>query len=79
MIQKCRAAPSADKNVVVAKKAYESRPKCELDPYVPMSQVAAFAEEMKNAGADYQPMVYGRTMHGFTHETATGAGARRAL
>jgi dienelactone hydrolase len=43
-----------------------------LDPHVPMSQVTAFAEEMKNAGADYQLIVYGSAMHGFTHETATG-------
>jgi dienelactone hydrolase len=43
-----------------------------LDPFVPMSQVTAFAEEMKRAGADYQLVIYGRAMHGFTHETATG-------
>jgi dienelactone hydrolase len=43
-----------------------------LDPHVPMSQVTAFAEEMKHAGADYQLIVYGNAMHGFTHETATG-------
>jgi dienelactone hydrolase len=43
-----------------------------LDPFAPMSQVATFAEEMKNAGADYQLIVYGNAMHGFTHETATG-------
>jgi dienelactone hydrolase len=43
-----------------------------LDPHVPMSHVTAFAEEMKNAGADYQLIVYGNAMHGFTHETATG-------
>lgn len=43
-----------------------------LDPHVPMSQVTAFAEEMKNAGADYQLIVYGSAMHGFTHENATG-------
>jgi dienelactone hydrolase len=43
-----------------------------LDPHVPMSQVATFADEMKNAGADYQLIVYGSAMHGFTHETATG-------
>src|SRR5580765_4866956 len=43
-----------------------------LDPHAPMSQVATFAEEMKNAGADYQLIVYGNAMHGFTHETATG-------
>ena len=27
--------------------------------HVPMSQLTAFAEEMKNAGADYQLIVYG--------------------
>jgi dienelactone hydrolase len=43
-----------------------------LDPYAQMSQVPAFAEEMKHAGADYQLIVYGNAMHGFTHETATG-------
>lgn len=43
-----------------------------LDPHVPMSQVTTFAEEMKNAGADYQLIIYGRAMHGFTHETAMG-------
>jgi dienelactone hydrolase len=43
-----------------------------LDPHVPMSQVTAFAEEMNNAGADYEVIVYGNAMHGFTHETATG-------
>ena len=43
-----------------------------LDPHVPMSHVAAFAQEMHNAGADYQLIVYGNAMHGFTHETATG-------
>ena len=43
-----------------------------LDPHVPMTQVIAFAEEMKNAGTDYQLIVYGNAMHGFTHETATG-------
>jgi dienelactone hydrolase len=43
-----------------------------LDPYVPMSQVTAFVEEMKAAGADYQLIIYGSAMHGFTHETAAG-------
>ena len=43
-----------------------------LDPHVPISQVTGFAEEMNNAGADYQVIVYGKAMHGFTHETATG-------
>lgn len=43
-----------------------------LDPHVPMSQVTPFVDEMKAAGADYQLIVYGSAMHGFTHETATG-------
>ena len=43
-----------------------------LDPHVPMTQVTAFADEMKHAGADYQLIAYGNAMHGFTHETATG-------
>jgi dienelactone hydrolase len=43
-----------------------------LDPHVPLSQVTGFADEMKNAGADYQVIIYGNAMHGFTHETATG-------
>jgi len=39
-----------------------------LDPHVPMTQVSAFAEEMKEAGADWQLVIYGGAMHGFTHE-----------
>ena len=42
-----------------------------LDPHVPMTQVTTFTEEMKHAGVDYQLIVYGSAMHGFTHETAT--------
>lgn len=42
-----------------------------LDPHVPMTQVAAFAEEMNHAGADWQLIVYGGAMHGFTHEAAS--------
>jgi len=41
-----------------------------LDPHVPMAHVAAFTDEMNRAGADYQLIVYGGAMHGFTHETA---------
>ena len=43
-----------------------------LDPHVPLTHVTEFAEEMNRAGADYQILIYGRAMHGFTHETATG-------
>jgi dienelactone hydrolase len=43
-----------------------------LDPHVPMTQVSAFVEEMNIAGGDWQLVVYGRAMHGFTHEGAAG-------
>jgi dienelactone hydrolase len=39
-----------------------------LDPHVPKTQVSAFVEEMNHAGADWQLIVYGGAMHGFTHE-----------
>lgn len=41
------------------------------DPHAPASQVPAFVDEMNLAGADYQLVIYGGAMHGFTHETAT--------
>lgn len=40
-----------------------------LDPHVPMAHVTAFVAEMSEAGADWQVIVYGGAMHGFTHET----------
>jgi dienelactone hydrolase len=40
-----------------------------LDPHVPMTQVSAFVEEMNRAAADYQLIVYGGALHGFTHES----------
>jgi dienelactone hydrolase len=43
-----------------------------LDPHVPMAQVTAFCDEMNRAQVDYQLIIYGGAMHGFTHETATG-------
>jgi len=43
-----------------------------LDPHAPMTQVLTFAEEMTQAEVDYQLIVYGAAMHGFTHEHATG-------
>ena len=39
-----------------------------LDPHVPLTQVSAFADEMKSANADWQLIIYGQAMHGFTHE-----------
>jgi len=43
-----------------------------LDPHVPMSHLNAFTAEMIQARADWQLVIYGRAMHGFTHEPATG-------
>ena len=43
-----------------------------LDPYSRPADTAAFMNEMNGAGADWQLVVYGGAMHGFTHETATG-------
>jgi dienelactone hydrolase len=42
-----------------------------LDPHVPLSDVTAFAEEMNAAGADWQVIMYGGALHGFTHADAT--------
>jgi dienelactone hydrolase len=41
-----------------------------LDPHVPMADVTRFAEEMTSAGADWQLIMYGGAVHGFTHEHA---------
>jgi dienelactone hydrolase len=43
-----------------------------LDPHVPMAHVTVFAEEMEQAGTDWQLIMYGGAMHGFTHKDATG-------
>lgn len=43
-----------------------------LDPHVPMARVSAFIEEMNQAGADWQLIVYGGAVHGFTHKDAVG-------
>jgi len=43
-----------------------------LDPHVPMPHVTTFVEEMKEAGADWQLILYGRAMHGFTQQGSTG-------
>ena len=39
-----------------------------LDPHVPTQQVTSFIEEMNAAGTDYELIVYGGAMHGFTHD-----------
>ena len=41
-----------------------------LDPHVPLGHVTAFAEEMSAAGADWQLIMYGGALHGFTHRHA---------
>jgi dienelactone hydrolase len=41
-----------------------------LDPHVPLADVTAFAAEMDAAGADWQLIMYGGAVHGFTHEHA---------
>ena len=41
-----------------------------LDPHVPQSHVTAFIDEMNNAGADWQLIIYGGALHGFTHQDA---------
>jgi dienelactone hydrolase len=41
-----------------------------LDPHVPMADVTRFAGEMDRAGADWQLIIYGGAMHGFTHQHA---------
>ena len=41
-----------------------------LDPHVPMTDVTRIAEEMASARADWQLIMYGGAVHGFTHEHA---------
>lgn len=41
-----------------------------LDPHVPLSDVTAFADEMDHAEADWQLIMYGGALHGFTHTHA---------
>ena len=43
---------------------------------MPTAQVTVFADEMRDAGADWQLIVYGGAMHGFTHEHADRGGRR---
>lgn len=44
------------------------------DPFVPVAQVNAFAEEMTKTGADWQIVSYGGTVHSFTNPDAASAG-----
>ena len=42
------------------------------DPLVPLADLATFQEEMDAAGADWQLIVYGRALHGFTNRNVAG-------
>ena len=43
------------------------------DPFVPAKDLAAFQDEMKNSGVDWQLIQYGGAVHSFTDWGATGA------
>jgi dienelactone hydrolase len=43
------------------------------DPMIPPTQVVAFEDEMRKAGADWQVISYGNTVHSFTNPTADGS------
>ncbi len=40
------------------------------DPHVPQSQVIGFWDEMRNAGVDWQMVIYGGAVHAFTDPSA---------
>jgi dienelactone hydrolase len=40
------------------------------DPHVPQADIAAFAQEMEDAHADWRLVMYGGALHGFTHRHA---------
>jgi len=42
-----------------------------MDPHVVLSDVTALAEEMDGARADWQLIMYGGALHGFTHSDVT--------
>ncbi len=48
------------------------------DPHVPPAQVAAFEEEMRKAGADWQLVAYGGAVHAFTVPSAGNDPSRGA-
>ena len=43
------------------------------DPMIPPTQVNAFEDEMRKAGADWQVISYGGTVHSFTNPKADGS------
>ena len=48
------------------------------DPYVPAAEVAAFEDEMRHAGVDWQLIAYGGAVHAFTDAKAGGDNAKGA-
>lgn len=48
------------------------------DPFVPAQQVAAFQEEMRRCGADWQLIAYGGAVHSFTNPAAGNDNSRGA-
>ena len=44
------------------------------DPMVPVEEVLAFTEEMRNAKADWELVAYGNSVHGFTNPEADKRG-----
>jgi len=48
------------------------------DPFVPPGQVAAFEEEMRKAGGDWQVNIYGGAMHAFTNPEVDSYGLKGA-
>src|SRR5215469_16588057 len=76
------AAVSIHGSLATAKPAPSGAVRCRLlvchgalDPHVPLSDVTAFAEEMNRAGPDWQLMIYGGALHGFTHKHAAPGAA----
>jgi dienelactone hydrolase len=49
------------------------------DPIIPPDQRRAFEEEMRNSGADWQLMLYGKTEHSFTNPAADGTAMKGVI
>ena len=47
------------------------------DPFIPLDQVNAFINEMREAGTDYQVIIYGNTKHAFTNPKAAELGLQQ--